>query len=261
MNRRKVFDVLALQLLRLTQVLSTRIVGQKPIRGFARLREYFEGKCGLEIGGPSALFRSRSLLPIYPIAGSCDNCNFASVTIWQEQGKDFRYSGHKPAGRQFICEATDLHDIGNSSYDFVMSSHVIEHSANPIKALKEWERVLRKNGVILVVCPDGRKTFDHRRPVTPTSHLVEDFDNNIDEHDLTHLSEIIDLHDLSLDIPAGTLEQFILRSQQNFENRCLHHHVFIPQSWADIFDYLKLQTLLIETAAPHHIVAIAKKIQ
>ena len=230
-----------------------KVVGQKPLRGFAELRRYFEGKHGLEIGGASELFRSGSLLPIYPIAGAMDNCNFASVTTWQEGTQDSRYAN------QFICEATDLRNVNDGSYEFVISSHVIEHIANPLKALIEWKRVSCKDGVILVLCPDGRKTFDHNRPITPLSHLIEDYKQNVDEHDLTHLPEVLAKHDLSLDPPAGTYDEFKLRSQNNFENRCLHHHVFVPESWSDIFAYLQMKTLLVESARPFHIIAAGKK--
>jgi SAM-dependent methyltransferase len=36
-------------------------------------------------------------------------------------------------------------------YDFVISSHVIEHFYDPIAALKEWRRVARK--YIFIICP------------------------------------------------------------------------------------------------------------
>jgi hypothetical protein len=56
--------------------------------------------------------------------------------------------------------------------------------------------------------------------------LVSDYQANIEESDLTHLSEIMEFHDLTKDRAAGTLEQFHVRSIRNFENRGLHHHVF-----------------------------------
>jgi len=43
---------------------------------------------------------------------------------------------------------------------------------------------------------------------------------------MTHLDEILALHDLALDPAAGDIEQFRLRSLDNFNNRTLHHHVF-----------------------------------
>lgn len=39
----------------------------------------------------------------------------------------------------------------DKSFDFVISSHVIEHFYDPIAALKEWARVARK--CIFIICP------------------------------------------------------------------------------------------------------------
>ena len=114
-----------------------RITGQKPLMEFDELKHYFCGKRGLEIGGPSRIFAGRSLLPIYSLVASCDNCNFSRNTVWQssvEEGLTFRYHPNKPKGYQFIREATNLSGIADESYDFAISSHLIEHVANPLKA-------------------------------------------------------------------------------------------------------------------------------
>ena len=55
---------------------------------------------------------------------------------------------------------------------------------------------------------------------------MEDFNTKVDESDLTHLDEILNLHDRSMDIESGTKKEFKDRSILNLENRCLHHHVF-----------------------------------
>ena len=41
--------------------------------------------------------------------------------------------------------------FADNSYDFVISSHVIEHFFDPIGALKEWGRVARK--YLFIICP------------------------------------------------------------------------------------------------------------
>ena len=240
-----------------------KIRGSRPLKEFNELRTYFEGKQGLELGGPSAIFMDRSVLPIYGIVDSCDNCSFSTETVWQgnvREGLEFKYHPRKPAGYQFICEASSLDRIDNEKYDFVMSSHVIEHIANPLKAILEWKRVLRVGGVILLVCPHKERTFDHRRPVTPLSHIIDDYSKGVDEHDLTHLPEILELHDLSLDPEAGSYEKFFARSKQNFANRCLHHHVFVAESWISIFDYLNLEIVCLRETLPFHIIAVGKKV-
>ena len=240
-----------------------RVWWRKPLRQFNLLRDYFEGKHGLEIGGPSGIFAHKSLLPIYGIVGSCDNCNFSGRTVWQrnvQEGLHFKYHPNKPAGYQFICEAINLTRIENERYDFVISAHVIEHIANPLKAILEWKRVLRRGGVILLVCPHKETTFDHRRPITPLDHLIEDYNKGVDDHDLTCLPEVLKLHDLSLDSEAGSYGQFLARSKKNFDNRCLHHHVFITESWISILDYLNLEIVCLEAVLPFHIIAMGKKV-
>jgi hypothetical protein len=79
------------------------------------------------------------------------------------------------------------------------------------------------------------------------------------EDDLTHLEEILTLHDLDLDPPAGDIEAFEKRSQANFQNRCLHHHVFDLALMRELFDHFGLETVLSTTAKPFHLIAIGRK--
>lgn len=256
---KKVIDIVRREGMRsLFRVMMTKVMAEKPLKEFNELATYFEDKHGLEIGGPSGIFSDKSLLPIYGIVGSYDNCNFSSETVWQ--GMEFKHHANKPAGYQFICEASNLDRIGNESYDFVISSHVIEHIANPLKAILEWKRVLRVGGVILLICPHMERTFDRRRPITPLAHLIEDYSKGVDDHDLTHLPEILRLHDISLDPEAGSYEQFLVRSKQNFDYRCLHHHVFITESWINILDYLNLEIVCLKAMLPFQIIVIGKKV-
>lgn len=226
---------------------------------------YFEnlrGKNGLEIGGPSEIFRKGRILPVYPIIKGLDGCNFNTQTIWEgkiKEGLTFKYQDERPVGYQFICEAVDLSPVGTKKYDFVLSSHALEHIANPLKALSEWLRVLKDDGFILLVVPHKDGTFDRRRPVTSLNHLIEDFENNTGENDLTHLPEILALHDLRLDPPARDFDYFKERSLNNFENRCLHHHVFDPELVIDICKYFDLQVIALNLALPYHIIVMARK--
>src|SRR5206468_928437 len=143
-------------------------------------------------------------------------------------------------------------------YDFLLASHCLEHMANPSCAFHEWLRVLKKKGVIFLVLPDKAGTFDHRRPVTAFSHLVRDLEMQTPEDDFTHLKEILTLHDLALDPPAGNLAAFEKRSRANFQNRCLHHHVFDLPLMREIFDYFGVETVLSTTAKPFHLIAIGR---
>lgn len=204
----------------------------------------FQGKRGIEIGGPSIFFRE--VIGIYGSIELLDGANFSSKTIWEGEiyeGWTYNY-GENKKGYQYICDAVCLEKIESSKYDFVLSCNSLEHIANPLKAIEEMLRILNTDGIIFLVLPDKSSNFDHNRKFTNFEHLLEDFNNDISEEDLTHLDEILELHDLSMDSPAGDFENFKKRSMNNFLNRCLHHHVFDMQLLKKIFNYFNLEILI-----------------
>lgn len=206
-------------------------------------RSYLKDACGLEIGGPSTIFETQ--LPVYQVVKSLDGVNFASSTIWEgavKAGATYRFYGWKK-GRQYVADATDLSQIKSGSYDFLLSSNCLEHVANPLKAMDEWTRVVKKKGAILLVLPNKAGNFDHKRPVTEFQHLLDDYRRNIGEDDLTHLEEILQLHDLSMDLPAGDYGSFKKRSQDNFNNRALHHHVFDADLIGEILGHSRIDVV------------------
>ena len=221
--------------------------------------DYFNGKNGIEIGGPSAIFSNG--LPIYQVINSLDGCNFSKQTVWEGsiiEGENFNYFENKK-GHQYICEASNLKTIPNENYDFLIASHCLEHCANTLLTIKEWLRVVKKGGALLLILPDRKYTFDHNRHVTTFEHLKDDLKNEIDESDLTHLTEILELHDLSLDLPAGTIEQFKNRSLDNYKNRCLHHHVFDYVLLKKIYKYYNIKILNIAFEKPNHLIILGIK--
>lgn len=232
---------------------------RKHIDNFLNISQLFANKSGLEVGGPSRIFQNAGFVPLYKLVKELDGCNFSSTTIWEgsiENGEKYNYYRNKK-GIQFVSEATDLSIISSLKYEFVISSNCLEHVANPLKAVEEWIRVLKKDGVLLLVLPNKDYCFDHNRPITEFSHLLDDYHNNITEKDLTHLNEILELHDLKKDKEAGSLEQFKKRSLNNFENRALHQHIFDVEVLKEIFRYFKLDVLY--TYEGHEHIIIGKK--
>jgi hypothetical protein len=102
-------------------------------------------------------------------------------------------------------------------------------------------RVVRPGGHLLLVLPRKEGNFDHRRPITPFAHLVDDFERGTDEHDMTHLEQIVELHDFGRDPPARNPEFFRARSADNFRNRGLHHHVFDDVLIARLFAHVGIR--------------------
>lgn len=214
----------------------------------------FKEKDGIEIGGPTGLFHC-----IYKKCCSCDNVNFSSSTVWwEDKTQDFRYED-KVLGRSWILEATDMYQIKESQYDFVLSSNNLEHIANPLKALKEFARVVKNGGVILVLVPMKDKIFDHGREYTTFAHLLEDYENGIDENDLSHLPDIIEKHDYEMDWECGGKEKFIERAMKNIENRCLHHHVFDEKCLRRAFEFAGLEVIDFKEAGNNWLIIGEKK--
>lgn len=227
---------------------------------FQRYVDEFRGR-GLEVAGPSSIFKAHGYYPVYAVAGSLDNVNYSARTRWHgEMGERsaFVYDENRRPGMQIINEAGELTDVESRSYDFLISNHMLEHSANPIKVLKEWKRVVKEDGVLLVVLPHRDGTFDHLRPVTPLEHLVEDYTTGIGEDDLTHIPEILKLHDVKMDYSNPTTGHLSKWMSDNPETRGAHHHVFNALRAAQMVDFAGLEILDVEAARPSDIYLILR---
>jgi len=101
------------------------------------------------------LWASGHFLPIYSVCKYVDGCNFLVKTVWVGRIKKgiYRCEGSHGLGRQYIADAVDLSIFDDHAYDFILSCHSIEHIANPIMALKEWMRILKPNGFLVLAVP------------------------------------------------------------------------------------------------------------
>jgi SAM-dependent methyltransferase len=72
-------------------------------------------------------------------------------------------------------DAQTFASLPDSSVDFIISAHVIEHLRDPIGAIVSGFRVLRPLKIYLLVVPDMRFTFDRNRPETTVEHVMRDF--------------------------------------------------------------------------------------
>lgn len=128
----------------------------------------------------------------------------------------------------------------DASLDYVVASHVLEHSANPIRALVEIHRVLRSGGIAYLVLPDKNLTWDRRRESTPVDHFFEDFERGTTDCDGTHIDDFVynvvwdefsphvpaDKADESRAILAGQYKEAVA---QGLEIN-IHFHTFDPDN-------------------------------
>lgn len=198
----------------------------------------------LEVGGPSTLFFTK--IPIYQKIKSLAVANFSNDTVWEgkiSEGFSCNYYGNNYA-YQYISDATTLLNIKNNTYDAILSSHCLEHVANPIKALFRWSEVLVSDGKMLLILPHKIGNFDHKRCDTTIEHLISDYEKDIGEDDMTHYDEIIKLHDL--DMHPGikiNLDDHIRICKDNFKNRNMHHHIFSQKLIFQILEFCNFEVI------------------
>lgn len=217
------------------------------------------GAEALEIGGPSAVFGATGLLPVYPVLAEIDGVQWSAQTAWHTLDAQRGYCPEGVRrGELHLIDDVDLPDIADSAYDATISSHVLEHLANPLRALTAWRRVTRADGHLLVVAPHMSGTFDHRRATTTLAHMIDDFERNVGEDDLTHLAETLALHDRARDAEAVDDDTWAERRRRNASTRLLHHHTFTTSSLLALLDHAGLELIAAETRHPHDIYVLGR---
>ncbi len=208
---------------------------------FIEIINTLKNKEGIEFGGPTELFSNPGYgMHLYPHV-FLDGGNIISENYFQSNlGSNFIYSDK--IGKQFDIDCTNEKQLSTlKKYDFIVTSHAIEHFANPIKTLKLWQKyVLKKDGYILSIIPDREFCFDRKRPLTTIEHLIQDFESDIGEDDTTHIQEQKDLHDWSY----GGHHQFYELCEKNHLTRVVHHHTFDVELVEEMFSYAGFENLI-----------------
>jgi len=202
------------------------------------LTDITSGKYGVEIGGPSGSANDI----IYNKSAGMDNVIFSSNTIWSQHTSVYRYYPGE-TGKVIVNDAVNISQVKDKTYDFCFASHSLEHIANPLKALKEWIRVTKDGAHIILILPEKTQCFDHNRSISSFATLLAPYEKDVGEDDLSTLPEILEKHDLSMDKPAGNLQQFTQRSMNNINNRCLHHYVYSPDLLKEICEYMNCDSV------------------
>ena len=218
------------------------------------------GKHGLEIGGPSGFFGVNGQLPVYGLAGTMDNCNFSTTSMWEGliATTEFEVEG-RTLGRQFIDEATLIDKAAPTPpYDFIISSNCIEHIANPLKAFRAMAAILKPGGTIIAVLPRKETNFDHRRKLTEFGHLLEDYAKDVGEDDSTHKAEFIEHFDISLAHFIPSRQAFLEMIENNASIRYMHHHVFDMGLLRECCAFAGLDTVDARSAGTDYVILARK---
>ncbi len=121
-----------------------------------------------------------------------------------------------------IGTAWDLPQYDNS-LDFIFSSHVIEHLANPIGHFVRWKQKLKLNGAILAVVPDMLGTKDYLATPSTIDELEEEFRAGISAPSKRHYARWATMKKKGREV-----DDLIAKGVS------IHAHFYNPNSMADL---------------------------
>lgn len=152
---------------------------------------------------------------------------------------------------EYLEDGFELQSIPSDSQDFVIASHVLEHSPNPIQVLLDWSRVTRAGGVLYVIVPIAETCFDSGREETDLQHLIQDHalyaagnHERIRERNRRHYYEWVSISERQIfedqghafDPPSD--DAIALRVQELLDGNVeIHFHTFSPDSFRALLDY------------------------
>ena len=148
---------------------------------------------------------------------------------------------------QVIVSFDSLEKFADKSLDFIVACHVIEHTANPIRAIIEGVKKLRKGGSLALVVPDIEKTFDRNRPVTPLDHIVSDYKNPSRERDKENFREFY-----KLAFPVADEQYESVWQGKWKEEFPIHYHTWNFASFGKMIDWIRSHDCALADVRAHH---------
>jgi SAM-dependent methyltransferase len=128
-------------------------------------------------------------------------------------------------------------DIADNTFDFVVSSHSLEHSSNPICNLVDYIRVVRVGGLVYTRIPNKDFTYDKNRSSTDPQKLIQKF---VNKQFGFELGEFIEMVSNSLNEVYFDYNQEDIYSQYVKQNG--HHHIYVY----DLNNIIKLIDYIID---------------
>lgn len=212
-------------LTRMSQLLRARrdVPPAPPILNREFLSPYFIQGNGLEIGA------LHNPLPVSP-GVSVKYVDRLSVSDLRKHYPELAALPLVPLN--IVENGETLASVSDASHDFVIANHFLEHTEDPIGAVKTYHRVLRSNGILYLAIPEKTQTFDRDRPVTPLCHLQQDHADGPAVSRLAHYREYAQLVDKRGHNVEAHAQDLLLRQYS------IHFHVWDQPQWLEFISYL-----------------------
>lgn len=119
---------------------------------------------------------------------------------------------------EIIDEGSTLATVKDETFDYLVAAHVLEHIEDPILALKNWVRVVKPGGHIVIAVPDMRLCGEEHRELSTVDHLQKDHDEGPQVSAEYHYRE----HGLNLGEHSGEKRAEYIKEHE----RMIHYHTF-----------------------------------
>jgi len=212
---------------------------EKLIRQFSSLREfrrsvldrYASFPCdALEIGA----FTAPTVSP------NEANIKFLDCFSTTELVEKVRHSGGDPSAVvevDYVCRDDNYVAVIKDTFDVIIANHVFEHIDHSIRWLQMMRTMLHQDGILFLVLPDKKYSFDKFRPDTPVSHLLFEYLAEGQDVSTIHNFETALYYDLgyigSSNDPNQKLDLENLKRAIRPSHPGVHRHVFQAETFED----------------------------
>jgi ubiquinone/menaquinone biosynthesis C-methylase UbiE len=115
------------------------------------LQKIWPGKRVLDAGAGMQIHRKACKHLIY---FTQDFCEYNG----EGNNEGLQRKGWKNPPTDYVCDIEDMKIVPSHSFDVVICTNVFEHIPHPERALKEFRRVLKKDGILLLTAPFTSET-------------------------------------------------------------------------------------------------------
>jgi SAM-dependent methyltransferase len=132
--------------------------------------------------------------------------------------------------------------VPSGTFDYVISSHCLEHVPDTLRNLEEWLRVLKDDGCLFLVLPHRDRTFDRDRPISTLEHHLAEYGVEDDPDNPLHWDEWE--HRLSrdqppwLERPGARLADGRINPRFAVERGFIHYHCWTQDEMIRVLQYL-----------------------
>ena len=202
---------------------------------------------GLEVGPLNRPTVTRDIGPMF-------YADFAPTPVLREAYRDCpSVPVEEIAEVDFVwSDGLQLREVtAGMAFDYVLASHVIEHIPNVVSWLEQIAGCLEPGGLLSLIVPDKRFTFDRLRPLTTMGEVIDAYIQGAEKPSPGQILEHLTLH-ARVDVEAawsGAIDfplvhtpdqacDMTVRAVQSGDYFDVHCWVFTPSSFLDLCDGL-----------------------